>query len=176
MKHQLRIIRERGLALGVADSAAVTEVGNAGSTWSLSEGKPFMQRVHDSFNSIGEMFIFTICAGVSTERQEEFRNFLQSLFHCQEKFYVWYEGAENKSYDPAVAAFLALRAILDSSVEMLSGFPDRLQTVGMLQKDIDEIVGKMQAEMVAQPQTTTGHSDTDTQQALLQMQTVIAGL
>ncbi len=115
-----------------------------------------MQRVHDSFNSIGEMFIFTFCLGVSTERQTEFRNFLQGLFDCQEQFYVWYEGAENKSYAPGVAAFLALRAILESVVGMLSGFADREQTVRMLLQDIDEIVFAMQAETAAQPQTTSG--------------------
>ncbi len=122
------------------------------------------------------MFISTFCLGVITERQTEFRNFLTALFDCQEQFYVWYEGAENKSYAPGVAAFLALRAILESSVGMLSGFPDRLQTVGMLQKDIDEIVGAMQAEMVVQLQATTGKGDAHTQKALLEMKNLIADL
>ncbi len=135
-----------------------------------------MQRVHDSFNSIGEMFIFTFCLGVSTERQKECRNFLKGLFDCQEQFYVWYEGAENKSYAPGVAAFIALRAILESSVGMLSGFPDREQTVRMLQQDIDEIVFAIQEQTAAQPQTTTGKGDADTQQALLEMENLIADL
>ena len=135
-----------------------------------------MQRVHDSFNSIGQMFIFTFCGSASKERQPEFRNFLTGLFDCQERFYVWYDGPKNKSYAPGVAAFLALRAILESSVDMLSGFEDRQHTVRMLVQDIDEIVGAMKAEMVAQPQTTTGEGDTDTQQALREMQTVIVGL
>jgi hypothetical protein len=183
MQDQRRIIREKGLALGVADPPAVAEVRqlisnrhDAASTWSLCTAQPFMQRVHDSFNSIGQMFIFTFCGGASKERQPEFQIFLTRLFDCQERFYVWYDGDKNKSYDPAVAAFLALRAILESSVVMLAGLQDRQQTVRMLQEDIDEIVVAMQAQTAAQPQTTTGEGDTDTQQALREMQTIITGL
>jgi hypothetical protein len=183
MKHQLRIIRERGLALGVADPPAVAEVRqlisqrhNAASTWILCADQPFMQRVHDSFNSIGQMFIFTLCFGVSTESETKCRNFLQGFFDCQEQFYVWYEGAENKSYAPGVAAFQDMRAILESAVGMLSGFADRQQTVRMLVQDIDEIVGALQAEMVVQPQATTGKGDAHTQKALLEMKNLIGDL
>ncbi len=84
------------------------------------------------------------------------QHFLKGLFDCQEQFYVWYEGAENKSYAKGVAAFQALRVILESAVGMLSGGADRQQTVRMLLRDIDEIVLAMQAEMTAQAQTTSG--------------------
>jgi len=164
------------------DPPAVAEVRqlishrhNAASTWSLCAGKPFEQRVHDSFNSIGQMFILTVCGAVRTETKAEFKDLFDALFQCQEQFYVWYDGSE-KAYDEGVAKFQTFRAVLESSVVKLSQFPDRLQTVRMLQKDIDEIAGKMQAQTVAQPQTTTGEGDTDTQQALRDMKTVIAGL
>jgi len=126
IKDQLQLYspkRHVGLVLGVEDPPAVAEARqlishrhNAASTWTLCEGKPFMRRVHDSFNSIGQMFMFTFCGSASKERQTEFRNFLTGLFDCQERFYVWYDGAKNMSYAPGVAAFLALRAILDQTV------------------------------------------------------------
>ena len=148
---------------------------NAASTWSLCVGGTFEERVHDSFNSIGQMFILTVCGAVRTETKAEFKDLFDALFQCQEEFYVWYDGSE-KAYDEGVVKFQTFRAVLGSSVAKLSRFPDRLGTVSQLQQDIDEIVGAIRTEMAARLQTTTGAADTATQHALLEMENLVANL
>ncbi len=64
---------------------------------------------------------------------------------------MWYDGSDNQSYAPAVAAFQALRAMLETALPMLHAFADRSHTVQLLQSDVDEIVGKMLAEATVHP-------------------------
>ena len=113
---------------------------NAGSTWSVCASGSFRERIHDSFNWIGQMFILTVCVETGAER---YNNLFVRLFRCQEAFYVWYDGSHDKSYAPAVEAFQALRGILETSEGILGAFADRLQTVKLLETDIDEIVSKI---------------------------------
>jgi len=109
-----------------------------GSTWSVCASGPFRQRIHDSFNLIGQMLILTVCVDISAERQKQYKNLFEN---CQNAFYVWYDGSDDKSYAPAVQAFQALRGIIETSEGRLSAF--ELQTVKLLETDIDEIVSKI---------------------------------
>ena len=138
--------RMRGLLaelgrLGAA--SAVEEVSqfisrrrNTGSTWSACSGS-LRERIHDSFNLIGQMLILTVCVDISAERQKQYKKLFED---CQKAFIVWYD-AHSESYAPAVQAFQALRGIIETSEGRLGAF--ELQTVKLLETDIDEIVSKI---------------------------------
>ena len=84
---------------------------------------------------------------VPTQRKMVF----DGLFDCQEAFYAWYDTPDIKPHAPAVAAFEALRVILATSQNIaisqriVEARPDCLKTVQRLERDIDEIVGVINA-------------------------------
>jgi hypothetical protein len=131
---------------------------DTGSTWTLCARGSFNQRVHDSFNWIGQMFIVALCVDASAE-EHWLTPLMDRLFHCQEEFYVWYDGSDNQSYAPAVAVFQALHAMIEIALPMLHAFADRSHTVQLLQSDVDEIVGKMLAEAIVHPHSMTSVAD-----------------
>lgn len=113
---------------------------NIASTWTLCPPGSFKQTVHDSFDWIGEMFMYETCAHTGEEPSD-------SLM-------LWFESG-NQSYAPAVAAFQTLRALLETALPMLQTFQERSRTIQLLQSDVNEIVAKMLAEPTLHPQNIT---------------------
>jgi hypothetical protein len=100
------------------------------------------------------MLMYETCAHESAEPEDSLRLLMDRLLGCQEEFMVWYEG-DNQSYAPTVAAFRALRAILETALPMLHAWPERSHTIQPLQSDVDEIVAKMLAEPTVHPHIIT---------------------
>ena len=135
----------------------MSRLGETDSIWSVFRNEEsFIERLHQSFDWIGRIFLFTTEHEIPIEWHsipECDDLFRRSIRDSLDAFLVWYDGPASNEYTPAVAAFEQLRAVLATAEsiamehKVLEKSPDCLNTLKRLQRDIDEIVGHINDKM-----------------------------